>query len=412
MSGIRPQYTSTLAANAAILLLGVVSGVLAARLLGPEGRGELAAIVLWPTALWVVGSVGMPQTITFFSAREPERRGALLSAALVIAAVQSVVLLVAGYFLLPLLLGQHRAEVLQLARVFLLTIPLSLFSIYLLNLLQGGMHLGAYNFSRIFLAVWYALVLVVLFLWQRPQLGEIVVLQLGGYAAGLLLNAALVHRLLRLQWRWDVSIFRPLLSYGVRTQVWAASYHLNQRLDQLVMSVWLAPEALGLYVAAVALANPLTIIPNAIGIVTLPAAAREGSARAPEVIRQSMRWVLVLLVAGAAVSFLLVPFLLPLFFGQAFAPAVTACRVLVVAMIPLGLSVVLYESLRALNRPLVPAFAELTGIAVTLILLYLLLPRYGYLGAALASLGAYSAACLVAVVYTRFLLGIRLGKGA
>ena len=408
MPGLRRHYTSTLAANAAILLLGIVSGVLAARLLGPEGRGELAAIIVWPTALWVVGSLGMPQTVTFFSAQQPERRSVLLSTSLVIAAAQSGVLIAVGYFLLPLLLSRHRPEVLQLARLFLLTIPLSLFSIYLLNLLQGAMRLDAYNLSRIFLAAWYALVLFVLFLLEQPHLGQVVAWQLGGYAAGLLLNAGLVHHLLRPQWCWDASILRPLLSYAARNQLWAASYHLNPRLDQLAMSVWLAPEALGLYVVAVSLVSPLTITPNAIGIVTLPAAAREGSAHAADVIRLSLRWVLVLLLAGAAALFVLVPYLLPIFFGESFAPAVTACRVLVVAMIPLGLSVVLYESLRALNRPLVPAFAELTGIAATLILLYLLLPRFGYLGAAFASLGAYSAACLVVVGYTRLHLGIRL----
>jgi Na+-driven multidrug efflux pump len=80
---------------------------------------------------------------------------------------------------------------------------------------------------------------------------------------------------------------------------------------------------------------------------------------------------------------------------------VTACKVLVLAMIPLGLSQLLYESLRALNRPLAPAYAELLGNAVTACLLYLLLPRMGFLGAAYASLGAYTASLLFILWYLR-----------
>jgi O-antigen/teichoic acid export membrane protein len=314
----------------------------------------------------------------------------------------------AGWFLLPLLLSQHRPEVVQLSRLFLLSIPPALLSNYLLSLLQGSMQLGAYNLSRVLLAGWYAALVAALFLGHRPRLALIIAGQLAGYAAICLFNAWQVQRLLRPRWLWDASVFKPLLGYGVRNQLWGASYHLNQRLDQLVMSIWLPPQDLGLYVVAVTLASPLTIIPNAIGAVLLPAAARESPAAAQGVIRHSFRTVALLLVAAAAALYLLVPFLLPLFFGASFAPAVTACRVLVVAMVPLGFSLVLYESLRALNRLLAPAFAELAGIGVTLVLLYWLLPRYGYLGAAFASLGSYTAACLVTLWYTRVRAGIQL----
>jgi Na+-driven multidrug efflux pump len=67
-------------------------------------------------------------------------------------------------------------------------------------------------------------------------------------------------------------------------------------------------------------------------------------------------------------------------------------------MVPLSLSLVLYEGLRGLNHPLAPAFAEGIGNLVTIILLAILLPRYNYLGAAIASLIAYTASFL-AIAY-------------
>lgn len=408
MPSVGRHYVSTLAANGAILLLGVVSGMLAARLLGPSGRGELAIVTLWPMALGILGNLGMNQAVAFFTAQQPERRNGLFTAAMVIGAAQGVLFAGLGYFLLPLLLGGHEASVLQLARWFLLFIPLSFLSGYLLNLLQGAMHLNAYNLSRMLGAAWYTLVVVALFLSDRADIGTIVTWQLAGYGVNGLLNFWLVRRLLGVHWQWDASVVRPVLSYGAKTQLGGVTYYLNQRLDQLVMSVWLEPQALGYYVVAVALASPLTIIPTAIGIVTLPAAARETAVAAQAVIRRSVRTVLLLCVGSALALFLLVPYLLPLFFGEAFRPAIGACRVLVLAMIPLSLSLVLYESLRALNHPLGQAYAEVTGNLVTILLLVWLLPRYGFLGAAYASLGAYAASLLAAVWYSRTRAGLSL----
>jgi O-antigen/teichoic acid export membrane protein len=410
MPELHRHYLSTLATNGAILVFGMVSGILSARLLGPQGRGELAVILLWPMALATLGGLGLNQAITFFVAREPERLHALFTVALVLSVAQGLLLGVLGYVLLPYVLQGKAPDVLYWSRWFLLSIPLVFLSGNLQNLLQGSMHLDHYNAGRMFSAAWYALVMAALYLLHRPSLGDIITWLLVGYAGGVALSLVLVRRLLRPRWHWDSSILRPLLSYGVKTQLGGVTYYLNQRLDQLNMSVWLAPEALGYYVVAVALASPLTIIPNAIGIVTLPAAAREAAAAARTVIRRSLRTVLLLGAMGAAVLFLLVPYLLPLLFGEAFRPAIGACRVLAIAMVPLGLSLVLYESLRALNHPLAPAFAEGLGNLVTIALLAVLLPRYSFLGAAYASLGAYTAVFLATAYFAQTRAGLSVAR--
>ncbi|MFQ5695199.1 MAG: hypothetical protein ACE5HB_04345, partial [Terriglobia bacterium] len=141
---MRRHYLTTLAANASILLLGAVSGILAARLLGPVGRGELVVVTLWPMALATLGALGMNHALAFFTAREPHRRPALLTTGLVLATLQSALLMAVGYLLLPGLLAAQRPLVVELARLFLLYIPLAFFSGYLLNVLQGGLHFGAY----------------------------------------------------------------------------------------------------------------------------------------------------------------------------------------------------------------------------------------------------------------------------
>ena len=67
--------------NVLITLIGLVTGTLLARLLGPQGRGELAAIQGWPTYLVGFAMVGLPHALTYFCGRNPLQSGALLATA-------------------------------------------------------------------------------------------------------------------------------------------------------------------------------------------------------------------------------------------------------------------------------------------------------------------------------------------
>jgi O-antigen/teichoic acid export membrane protein len=76
------DFFLTILTNVAISLFGALGGILAARLLGPEGRGELAAAVAWGGMFTVIMSLGMPQALTFFVARDVKTIGSVFSRSL------------------------------------------------------------------------------------------------------------------------------------------------------------------------------------------------------------------------------------------------------------------------------------------------------------------------------------------
>ena len=49
------DVSGSFAATALIQALNIVSGVMLARYLLPEGRGELAAVILWPSVIAGLG---------------------------------------------------------------------------------------------------------------------------------------------------------------------------------------------------------------------------------------------------------------------------------------------------------------------------------------------------------------------
>ena len=98
------DFFVTAGSNATIAFLTAIGGIIAARLLGPGGRGELAAAVVWAGIFGTVAQLGLPQALTYFSARHTESLGTIVRAALFLYFVQSIGILLIGWLAVGLVL--------------------------------------------------------------------------------------------------------------------------------------------------------------------------------------------------------------------------------------------------------------------------------------------------------------------
>ena len=77
------NVAETALTNLMLGALGIMTGIIAARWLGPNGRGELAAIQMWPSVVASVAMIGLPEALVYFSAKHPsDSRRYLLTAGL------------------------------------------------------------------------------------------------------------------------------------------------------------------------------------------------------------------------------------------------------------------------------------------------------------------------------------------
>ena len=78
---LQKAYASTFGAALVIQLAGVLSGILSARLLGPEGRGLLVVVYLIPGLACAVRNLSLPMAVAYLiSKREYETRSVTASA--------------------------------------------------------------------------------------------------------------------------------------------------------------------------------------------------------------------------------------------------------------------------------------------------------------------------------------------
>src|SRR2546427_12260714 len=97
---LRPLL-GTAGTNFILAALGLLTGVLVARLLGPRGRGELTAIQTWPSVIATASMLGLPDALVYFSAREPAQVGRRLGSAMLLGLLASTIAGRVAHFGLP-----------------------------------------------------------------------------------------------------------------------------------------------------------------------------------------------------------------------------------------------------------------------------------------------------------------------
>jgi O-antigen/teichoic acid export membrane protein len=385
----RPLTTS-FGTSIAIHGLNVATGVLLARSLGPQGRGELAAVMIWPGLLAAVGSVGVVDAITVHTARANTSIGTLLGTGITLCLLQSGVLVAAGMLVVTVALAHYGSHTLHWAYLFLAYIPLYLLAMYLMAILNGMGRYSRFHALRFLVIGASTAGLVTLALVDRLTVGGATVVFLLAHVAALVASALGLRTMLPTL-RVDKEVARNLLWFGVRSHSGNLTSMLNERLDQLLISILLAPTQLGLYVIAVTLTSLTGLVGSSVSLVALPSLAQLPPGPARE--QAAQRLVASTLIGSLAVTvpvLLLLPWLIGTFFGSSFQAAAPSARVLLLAAVVFSTNRVLSAILRAVGRPLDAGWAELLALAVTSVGLATLLPALGLLGAAVTSLLAYA----------------------
>ena len=385
-------------------LCGLVSGTLVARLLGPDGRGRLAALTLWPVALGFVLSLGIERTVVFFGAKRRDELSAVAGAALVFAVAHSFIVAALGFCTIPHLLRGYGRNTVAWSLIYLLYVPLTHAVILPAALLLGTLRTRHFNICRVIPGALYALGTVCLYVLHVASIGVIVSVQIIGCLVAAAVANYMLAQVVRPAWVWQWGTLGNMLNYGSRTHIGQLSSYMNQRLDQLLLTLFLKGPDVGIYVAAVAFAEALAVIPRAIGTVTLAQGSNTDRAGASRWVRRSVVASSLYLLPAVILLWFLSPYVIPGLLGPAFAPAVGPCRILSLGACASGLATVLYEAARSINRPEIASYAELLGLVIMVALLTILLKPYGVIGAALASTAASISALAFTVAFA-FLRG-------
>ncbi len=374
----------------------VLASIISARLLGPDGRGELAAMQSWGLLAVSFGTLGIPIAAAYYAGRDPRRTPVVYATAQVLLLLLAVPVYGITYILMPRLLAAQSESVIAGARTFLLIVFIQFGGYLPYYVLRGLGRLGIWNAIRVqFSLLWLAVFAVGYLTGKLSPLFAV-----KGYLAAMAFHSAVWMAVMFLSirgpYRPELAISPSLLRYGLPSMLSSVPRELNTRANQLVMAAFLAPQTLGLYVVAVAWGGLPGLVTSSFAQLAFPRlAALQDPEQQRAYLQLTLRMsVLIGMVLGLG-AIVMAPLLIPLVYGQDFVTAVPAALILVGAGFLSSLNNVIQESFRGMGMPKWPMVAEVVGLVSTVCLLPALLPRFGLIGAAIASLVSYTLVLLV-----------------
>jgi O-antigen/teichoic acid export membrane protein len=395
------KVAATLGTRVALVAIGLVTSVLVARSLGPEGRGLYAVAVAIGAIGVQLGNLGLHASNTWEVSREP----GLLPTLVANSALVSVVIGGGGAFLGWLVLTAWPgivdlpADLLALA---LSAIPIGLAYLLLQNLLIGTGRIRQFNSIELAarLATVAMLALVILagtvsaFL---AVLAGVLGVTFGVAACAVALRVGIAGRL-----GPHLELLRQHGRYGLKAYAAALLSFLVLRFDLIMVQHFRGAEDAGYYSIAVGMADLLYMIPVVVGMLLFP--------RLSAMTDESRKWWIasrMAVLVGAAMGALSVPAALlanpaiSVLFGRAFLPAGPAFLWLLPGVVMLSMATVLLNYGAATGLPRWTWLTPLLGLAVNVAANVVLVPVHGIVGAAWASglaygvvLGGSATACI------------------
>jgi len=400
----RARLTGVVARLAATNVLGaafgLVTGPLLARALGASGRGDLAAVLVPLALVPAVLGLGIPA----YAYRELPRGRPVeeVLGSLGLPLLLIGLLAAAGAVPVADALAGGRAATRTFLIVGLLATPLALLGSLLASSLAALERWRAVVATSLipFAGTFAAVV-------SLYALGDLTVATAAAstIAASLLALAPSLPLLVRMgKPAFRLPLARAGVAFGSKAWIGGLAQLANLRLDQLLMITVVAPRVLGLYAVATTISGASGLATGALSPPLMTRIARGETHLVPQAVRIVLVGTLVLNVALALAT----PLLLALLFGPEFRGAVPMAAVLLAAAVPFAGASVLSSALQADGAPLIPTAGEGIALVVTVGGLLLLLRPLGGVGAALVSLAAYGASFCFQLAMARRRLGVPL----
>jgi O-antigen/teichoic acid export membrane protein len=405
------QIAGVFTSEILISALGAITSIGSARLLGPEQRGVLVVALLITGLAHTLTHLGLFHAVVYNLSRAADVRDTLRQClTLCIRIVPWMLLGTIGLYAAAYPLGRttlFRGVQPALALSSCLLCMLQLIHLLVASTLIGLQDFRWRNTIRVLPSLFTAGVLVCFWL-SGAALSPL--LLMGSHIVARAVSAGLGAGYIALKyrpvvcWRLPADWMPSYLGYGLKLYTCNVAQMANCRLDTLILNALMGSATVGLYSAGVTLAELVLFIPTAVDYVLYPRIAALPEGERDRVTALTLGASLYLVLGSSVGLAILLPWILPLLFGKAFAAGVPAAYWLLPGMLALTVFKVLSHVLAGSGRPEYPAYTAVIGLFGSVPLYYLLIPRFSMLGAAWASSLAYA---LSALVIFGFYTGLR-----
>ena len=381
-----------------IILFGLTTSIIVARVLGPERNGIIAALLVYPSLFMSIGSLGIRQSTTYFLGKNIFTEGQIKTAITQIWLFTTVFSVAICFVLIRYL--SKSGENMWLVVLALLPIPFALFNTYNSGIFLGKNQIGTFNKINWIPTLIIFVVTSVLVMWFSFGISGYLIALIAGplFISGILLFKNKFIRAFSFNYNW--LIIRKMLSLGLVYALALLVINLNYRIDIILLDNLSSAFETGIYSKGVSVTEYLWQIPMLLSTVVFARSAVSKDDRAFSLkVAQLLRLSFLAIGLVAFALFLLSKFVIILMYGESFKGSIMVLNMLLPGVLLLTIFKVINMDLSGKGKPWVSLKAMIPALMINVVLNIVFIPKYGAVGAALASTISYSFAALLFIYF-------------
>lgn len=396
------DIVSVMSSNVVAVLSGLAANIMLTRQLGPAGFGLFSAIMVVPFMIISLVQLGIKASAIYHIGKEKENAQSFVTGIIAIFIMASLAgMLITG----TTIFLQGREE----HTFFIVMVVLFLIPAYLLALFSGGIFLGQEQIKRANIIRWlpvvfYMLLVLLLVVFLKMNvLGALLSLLLA-YTAISIWAIIILQKEYSIKPSFNLQILKRLVGKGIVYAIAFFIIQLNYRIDILILEDLTSSAEVGYYSLGVSIGEVLWQLPLAVGIVLMSRTANTKDQNLMnEVTGRLLRLSFLVTIVASVLIFLLAPYVVPLVWGKEYVPSVNLLQYILPGIIFFSVYRIISSRLSGMGKPEIGIYVFIPALVLNIVLNYWWIPRYGPMGAVMATNTSYilgSVAFLI--VYSRF----------
>ena len=387
------------------MVLGIGSGIILARVLGPEKRGYYGLVIMACTLLYTLGHLGTGSAIAYFTGKRIYGRDKILKFLVFSALTLGTVIAVVFFFIYPYIKGIWTDIPRSIMLMGLLSVPFFFLYSFLDRFLLASLRVRQANIARVMNSFIY-LALLVVFVWAlKGGVRDAVAVYTVSFMTSSLLGFFLFTGDFRPMGKLDLSMAGPFFSYGIRMYLIVIFNFLNYKLGIILVKHYLTVSDVSFFQIATGIAQRFWYFPNAMSVMLFPTlmAMEKGSAEfSAKVCRNNLFMMIILAVVAVFITRPVVVLL----YGIEYEAVSYALYSLLWGIVIFPFYKFLASYFASERKLEICILASVIGLIANIGANVFLIPRYGIIGAGAASSISYSVLSIVLLLFFRFSTGI------
>ena len=198
-----------------------------------------------------------------------------------------------------------------------------------------------------------------------------------------------------IKWKFDYELWKRMMRYGLPIMVAGIAFAINEQFDKILLGKWLpvniAAEQVGIYSACYKLGLFMVLYRTAYTLGIEPFFfSHSSSDNAQQTYATVTKYFVIfgsfILLSVIVFADLLKQIMIP---NPSYWEAMKVVPLIILANFFLGIYTNLSVWYKLIDKTYIGAYSSIVGAVVTLVLNYLLIPKYSYYGSAIATISAY-----------------------